>query len=95
MRDFRDAKAMAQTLRDALKTRSITLTHSESLEVIARTFGFHDWNVLSAAIQASDAAPAPSAKQSSPSLGGGAVTGGASIGPRMNDTSEIALSFAS
>jgi ATP-dependent Lon protease len=54
MRDFRDAKAMAQTLRDALKTRSITLTHSESLELVARTLGFQDWNVLSAAIQASE-----------------------------------------
>ncbi len=54
MRDFRDAKAMAQSLRDALKTKSITLTHSESLEVIARTLGFHDWNVLSAAIQATE-----------------------------------------
>jgi ATP-dependent Lon protease len=53
MRDFRDAKAMAQTLRDTLKARSVTLTHSESLELIARTFGVHDWNVLSAAIQAS------------------------------------------
>jgi ATP-dependent Lon protease len=53
MRDFRDAKAMAQTLRDTLKTRSITLTHSESLELVAKTLGFHDWNVLSAAILAS------------------------------------------
>jgi ATP-dependent Lon protease len=54
MRDFRDAKAMAQTLRDALKAKSITLTHSESLELVARTLGFQDWNVLSAAIQASE-----------------------------------------
>ena len=53
MRDFRDAKAMALTLRDALKSRSVTLTHSESLEIVARTLGFHDWNVLSAAIQSS------------------------------------------
>jgi uncharacterized protein len=53
MRDFRDAKAMAQTLRDALKTKSITLSHGESLELIAKTLGFHDWNVLSAAILAS------------------------------------------
>ena len=66
MRDFRDAKAMAQTLRDALKTKSITLTHSESLEVIARTLGFHDWNVLSAAILASK----PEAK---PKISGAAV----------------------
>jgi uncharacterized protein len=52
MRDFRDAKAMAQTLREALKTKSITISHSESLELIARVLGFHDWNVLSARIQA-------------------------------------------
>jgi Lon protease-like protein len=48
MRDFRDAKAMAQTLREALKTKSISLTYSESLELIAKILGFHDWNVLSA-----------------------------------------------
>jgi uncharacterized protein len=53
MRDFRDAKAMAQTLREALKAKSVTLSHSESLELVARTLGFHDWNVLSAAVQAS------------------------------------------
>jgi uncharacterized protein len=52
MRDFRDAKAMAQTLRDALKAKSVTLTNSESLELIAKILGFHDWNVLSARIQA-------------------------------------------
>ena len=42
MRDFRDAKAMAQTLRDALKAKSLSLTHSESLELIAKTLGLHD-----------------------------------------------------
>jgi uncharacterized protein len=52
MRDFRDAKAMAHTLREALKSRSVSLTHSESLELVARTLGFHDWNVLAARIQA-------------------------------------------
>src|SRR5262249_44567716 len=51
MRDFRDAKAMAQTLREALKTKSVSLTHSESLELVATILGFRDWNVLSAAIQ--------------------------------------------
>jgi uncharacterized protein len=57
MRDFRDAKAMAQTLRDTLKTKSVTLTHSESLELVAKILGFHDWNVLSAKIEASRPAP--------------------------------------
>lgn len=53
MRDFRDAKAMAQTLRDALSAKHITLTHSESLEITARMFGVEDWNTLSAAIRPS------------------------------------------
>jgi uncharacterized protein len=51
MRDFRDAKAMAQTLREALKTKSVSITHSESLELVATILGFQNWNVLSAAIQ--------------------------------------------
>ena len=51
MRDFRDAKAMAQTLREVLKTKSVSLTHSESLELVATILGFRDWNVLSATIQ--------------------------------------------
>jgi hypothetical protein len=50
MRDFRDAKAMAQTLRDAFTAKGVSLTHSESLELIARTLGFHDWNELAARI---------------------------------------------
>jgi ATP-dependent Lon protease len=59
MRDFRDAKAMAQTLREALKSKSVSVTHSESLELIARLFGFPDWNFLAARIQASQSASAP------------------------------------
>ena len=51
MRDFRDAKAMAQTLREALKAKSVSVTQSESLELVAKILGFHDWNVLSARIQ--------------------------------------------
>jgi hypothetical protein len=50
MRDFRDAKAMAQTLRDAFTAKGVSLTHSESLELVARTLGFHDWNELAARI---------------------------------------------
>ena len=37
MRDFRDAKAMAHTLREALKAKSVFLTHSESLEPVSYT----------------------------------------------------------
>ncbi len=59
MRDYRDAKAMAQTLRQAFKERSVSLTHSESLELIAKVLGHADWNTLSARIDASPKA-APS-----------------------------------
>lgn len=50
MRDFRDAKAMAQTLREAIKPR-LAISQSESLELIAKILGFQNWNVLAAAIQ--------------------------------------------
>jgi len=53
MRDFRDAKAMAQTLREALNAKSVSLTHSESLELIAKILGCRDWNALAARIQSS------------------------------------------
>jgi hypothetical protein len=52
MRDFRDAKAMAHSLRDALKAKAIQTTHSESLELIAKAFGYDNWNILSARIDA-------------------------------------------
>ncbi len=65
MRDFRDAKAMAHALRDALKARSIDASHGESLELIAKAFGCANWNVLAARIEAArprDArAPSPAA----------------------------------
>lgn len=52
MRDFRDAKAMAQTLRAALAAMGLKITVSQSLELIAKAFGLADWNTLSAAIRA-------------------------------------------
>ncbi|OCK59756.1 hypothetical protein LMTR3_19145 [Bradyrhizobium sp. LMTR 3] len=57
MRDFRDAKAMARSLRDALTAKAVQTTHSESLELIAKAFGYDNWNILSAKI---DAARPPS-----------------------------------
>jgi Glyoxalase superfamily protein len=57
MRDFRDAKAMAHTLRAALAARDIKITNSQSLELIAETFGAADWNTLSAAIRAAAEPP--------------------------------------
>jgi hypothetical protein len=53
MRDFRDAKAMAFSLRDALQVKAVQATHSECLELIAKAFGYDNWNILSAKIEAS------------------------------------------
>jgi uncharacterized protein len=52
MRDFRNAKAMARTLRQALAERSWSISHSDSLELIARVLGSKNWQTLLAAIEA-------------------------------------------
>src|SRR5215475_2515006 len=59
MRDFHDAKAMAQTLRESLTAKAVTISHSESLELVSRMLGIADWNTLSAMLQA-DRRPAAS-----------------------------------
>lgn len=51
MRDFRDAKAMAQTLRASLISKGVKVTVAESLELVAEQFGLPDWNTLAAAIR--------------------------------------------
>ena len=66
MRDFRDAEAMAQTLREALNAKSVSLTHSESRELIAKILGFRDWNALAARIASSSVASVQEAKSPPP-----------------------------
>jgi Glyoxalase superfamily protein/Clp amino terminal domain, pathogenicity island component len=56
MRDFRDAKAMARALRDALQEKAVETTHTEALELIAKAFGYDNWNILSAKIDAAEPA---------------------------------------
>jgi hypothetical protein len=76
VRDFRDAKAMAHTLRDALKAKAIETSHSECLELIAKAFGYENWNILSAKIE--------SARSDAPD--GSAPSGAGAIGPQSTDT---------
>jgi hypothetical protein len=72
MRDFRDAKAMARTLRQALAAKGMKLSNSEALELVARMLGLRDWNTLAAAIQAAETAdeapPTPAPKRPEPSV---------------------------
>ncbi len=51
MYNFMDAKLMAKLLRQALADRHIEISHSDSLELIARQFGVPEWNILSAKIE--------------------------------------------
>lgn len=57
MRNFRDAKSMAHTLREALAAKHYKISVGESLELIAHLFGVSDWNTLSATIKKSDQEP--------------------------------------
>jgi len=66
MRDFRDAKAMAHTLRAALAAEGFKITISQSLELIAKLFGVADWNTLAAAIRAEASPPRKEASPPSP-----------------------------
>ena len=51
MRTYRDSKAMAKAMREALAERKLDITHSEALEIVARQFGLATWNILSARIE--------------------------------------------
>ena len=44
MRDFRDAKVMARTLRTVLAAKGLKITISESLELIAQALGVGDFS---------------------------------------------------
>jgi hypothetical protein len=57
MRDFRDAKIMARTLRSALAAKGLKITVSQSLELIAELFDVDDWNTLAAAIRREESTP--------------------------------------
>jgi len=51
MRTFRDAKAMAKTLRAELLERTqVELGHSGALEIVSRMFGHDNWNIMAAKI---------------------------------------------
>jgi ATP-dependent Lon protease len=61
MRSYKDAKAMAKSLRDVLAARNVSLSHSESLEIVAQQFGYADWNTLASKLHNEERPAAPSA----------------------------------
>ncbi|GAA2816150.1 hypothetical protein EDC40_109117 [Aminobacter aminovorans] len=54
MRTYRDAKAMAKAMREALAQKNLELSHSEALEIVARQFGLETWNILSSKLDKSE-----------------------------------------
>ncbi len=54
MRTYRDAKAMARSLKTALGEKDIKLSHSACLEIVAAQFARDNWNVLAAEIDATE-----------------------------------------
>lgn len=53
MTDTETAKRMARSLRQALAAKSIDITHSASLELVAQSLGHADWNTLCGAQETS------------------------------------------
>ncbi|MEL7113010.1 MAG: glyoxalase superfamily protein [Pseudomonadota bacterium] len=47
MRTYRDAKAMAKSLRASLNDKGIDLSHGECLEIVSVQFAEKNWNILS------------------------------------------------
>ena len=43
-----ELKAQAKRLREDLRAREVTLSHSEALEMLAHQYGVRDWNTLHA-----------------------------------------------
>jgi hypothetical protein len=101
MRDFRDAKAMARTLRAALAAKGLKITIGESLELIAQAFGVADWNTLAAAIRAerparreSDTPPPPPTTESVAAPGIADMRYGVAFSAELESTLHRALAYA-
>lgn len=103
MPTHKDAKTMAKSLRDALVDQSISLSHSTCLEIVARQFGFADWNTLSAKLPAEEGRrarpqdPDTSPPTPVPALAPSSATEGAPVTPphkvetysEMDGTSQV------
>jgi len=50
-RSTREPKGMAARLRALIADEGLELTHSQSLEIVAKQLGFRDWNTCAAAVR--------------------------------------------
>jgi len=51
MRTYLQSKDMAKSLRESLAALDVNLTHGQCLDIVAKQFGFHDWNILAAKLR--------------------------------------------
>lgn len=51
MRTAQDAKGMAKAARTKLAGQGIDISHAQALEIVARQFGYDNWNILSAKLE--------------------------------------------
>jgi hypothetical protein len=61
MRTALDAKAMAKSIRQSLADRNVEISHGEALEIVARQFGFENWNIFAAKLELLGAAASATA----------------------------------
>ena len=95
MRDFRDAKTMARTLRAALAAKGLKISNSDSLELIAQAFGLRDWNTLSAMLYAEPADPPKAAAPPTPPAAERLVRSGhVGFSRNLEETLHRAVAFA-
>ncbi len=90
MRTYKDAKAMAKSLRDSLAARGVLLSHSECLEIVAKQSGFADWNTLYASLDAESGQPSHLEHRSDFQP---ATLGGDCQEPRNADPEQVSCSF--
>jgi hypothetical protein len=93
MRDYRDAKAMAQTARAFLAANGVNITNSQSLELIAKALGIADWNTLAAAIRSGVAAPRTKAAKASAAVDAGIRPWALRFSTELELTLQRALSY--
>jgi hypothetical protein len=94
MRDYRDAKAMAQSARTFLASYDLRITNSQSLELIAEAFGVADWNTLAATIRGEVSAPRTEAGKPPASIEAGIRPPTPGLSSELEHTLQRALAYS-
>ena len=91
--DLAELKAQAKRLRAALSDDGDFITHSESLELIARQYGFRDWNTIHARAGNRPSEPYRIGDQRTGAYLGQAFSGEIHAVKRLGDTGLYEVSF--